>query len=91
MVSSLTPKYIFSGLSKRGAKSSSALVGSILPFCSICEGGKAKQTVTSCFLEAGTMIRNLLYVYVYLVLFLFRKQSRKQNPTFVLNLARCCL
>lgn len=78
-LSLLTPKYIFSGLSKRGAKSSPALVGSVLPLCSICEGGKAKQTVASCFLEAGTMIQNLPYVYVYLVLFLFRKQSRKQK------------
>ncbi|CAL5403357.1 unnamed protein product [Camellia sinensis] len=45
------------GLLERGAKSPPALVGSVLPICSLCQGSQAQQARTSCFLEAGTLMK----------------------------------
>ncbi|KAJ6401447.1 hypothetical protein OIU84_016792, partial [Salix udensis] len=36
------------------------MVGSVLPLCDLCQGCKAQQTVTSCFLEAGTMKQDVI-------------------------------
>lgn len=78
---------ICSGLSKRGAKSTPAMVGTILPLSSLRQDGKAQPTITSCFSEAGTLIRNHPNVYVYLVLFFIRNRSRKQLDVLSYNLA----
>ncbi|CAJ1971572.1 unnamed protein product [Sphenostylis stenocarpa] len=48
---------IIRGLSERGAEGAAAMVGTSMPIHSVLKGCKIQQTIKSCFLEAGTMIR----------------------------------
>ncbi|KAJ6880525.1 hypothetical protein NC652_033762 [Populus alba x Populus x berolinensis] len=54
-----------SGLPKRRAKGSPTMVGSVLPLRDLCQGCKAQQTVTSCFLEAGTMKQDVICICIF--------------------------
>lgn len=65
------------------------MVGSVLPLRNLCQGCEAQQTVTSCFLEAGTMKQDVICMYLQL-LFLFREQ-KVVHPTFVCNVANSSL
>ncbi|KAK4397672.1 hypothetical protein Sango_1242700 [Sesamum angolense] len=45
-----------SGLLERGAKGTTTLVGSVLSFGCICQGSETQQAVSSCVVEAGTLM-----------------------------------
>lgn len=47
--------YTCSCMSERRARSSSTMVGAIMPISCVCEGGKAQQTVPRRLLEARTV------------------------------------